>query len=122
MAEELSVNQKRALRALLTCPSISQASRECGLGRRTLWRYLGQPEFRAALSKEQDALVGATTAALVGLSGDALAVLQEAMTGEDVPIGIKTRVARDWVSQMRKGVELADLAERVAALEKKANI
>ena len=117
MTDKLSRNQYKALKALLQCPSVAAAARSCGLGERTLWRYLEGSAFRAELSKQQDGLVAAVTASLVGLGGDAVTVLHEALTDKNTSVNIKTRVARDWLAQMGKSVELADLAHRLDVLE-----
>ena len=58
----------KAIRALLSQPTISAAADECGLHRMTLHRHLCQPDFRAELRRQQQALLGGTTSALVGLS------------------------------------------------------
>ena len=44
----LSDNHGKALVALLSANSVSQASRDCGLGRTTLYSYLSDPEFDSA--------------------------------------------------------------------------
>lgn len=45
----LTPNQRRALAALLTCKSRTDAARLCGLSVKTLQVYEAQPEFAEAL-------------------------------------------------------------------------
>ena len=47
----LSPNQRKALAALLVCKSRADASRQCGLGLRTIQDYEKQPEFAEALER-----------------------------------------------------------------------
>ena len=114
---ELTQNQKKALEALLRCTTIKGAALAAGLGERTLHRYLDLAHFRQELARRQDATIKATTAALVGLSGEAVAALSSILQDEDTPVTVKVRAALGWLAQMRQSVELADLAERVSKLE-----
>lgn len=121
MAESgtLSANQRKALKALLCEPSVRGAARASGLGERTLHRYLGDPVFKAELRERQDAILAATTAALVGLSGQAVQALQDVLGHPQVSPSVKVRAALGWLAQTRQAVELRDLAERVQVLEEK---
>jgi aryl carrier-like protein len=113
---ELGTNQRRALEALLAEPSIRAAAEACKLTERTLYRYLSDPAFRAELHARQDEILAATTAALVGLTGDALSELRRIMTGGDTD-SVRVRAIATWLRHTRDAVELDQLAERVAALE-----
>ena len=115
----MNSNQRRALEALLTSPTISAAARACGLSNRTLWRYLGDETFKAELRKRQDEAVTAVTAALAGLTGEAVQALHDLLADSDTSASVKARVALGWLSERRKAVELDDLAQRVAALEER---
>ena len=114
---ELTTNQRKALDALLRCTTIKKAALAAGLAERTMHRYLDLDHFRAELARRQDATIKATTAALVGLSGDAVQALRSILQSKDTPAAVKVRAALGWLAQMRQSVELADLAERVSKLE-----
>jgi hypothetical protein len=114
---ELTANQRKALDALLTTPSVAAAGRRCGLSARTIWRYLDDDQFKAELRARQDRAIAATTAALVGLSGDAVEALRDLLRDSETPASVKARVALGWLRERREAVELADLVERVGALE-----
>lgn len=114
---ELSANQKRALVALLTCPSVAAAAEAVGLSERTLYNYLANDVFKTELRKRQDQAIAATTAALVGLSGEAVKVLRDILADPDATNAVKCRVALGWLREKREAVELQDLAARVSALE-----
>lgn len=83
----LSTNQRRALRALLTQPTIAKAATQAGLSIRTVFRYLSNDEFLAALRSEQDKLLAAATAHLAELSGTALEHLSSVLTALASQVG-----------------------------------
>ena len=95
------------------------AAKRCGLTERTLYNYLADEAFRTELHRRQDQVIAATTAALVGLSGAAVATLQEVLTDPDASQATKVRAALGWLKHTRDVVELDALTERVAALEEK---
>ena len=113
----LSAKKIKAIEALLTCSTQSEAAKKAGVGLRTLSRYLSETAFKAELSKRQDSIVSAVTAALVGMAGESLKTLRDILTDDDASASVKSRTALGWLAQMGKSVELADLAERVAQLE-----
>jgi len=115
----LNANQKRALTALLTSPSLRAAAIECKLSERTLYNYLQEPAFRAELRARQDAILASVTSALVGLSGEAVRVLRSVLNAKTATDAVKVRAALGWLRHTRDAMELADLAGRVSALEKK---
>ena len=104
--------------ALLSSPTIRAAARTAGIGERTIHRYLADPEFTAELRKRQDAILAATTAALVGLAGDAVETLRDVLQDTEASHSVKLRAAATWLSHTRGAVELDDLARRVSALER----
>lgn len=113
----MNKNEKKALIALLTHPTVAEAATAAGLGHRTVARYLADPAFKTELSKRQDALVASVTSSLVGLAGKAIATLRDILEDKEASASVRARVALGWLAQMRQAVELADLAERIAKLE-----
>ena len=115
----MNLNQKHALEALLTNPTIEAAARACGLSGRTLHRYLGDETFKTELRKRQDEVVTAVTAALAGLTGEAVEALHNLLADSECSDSVKARVALGWLSERRKAIELDDLSQQVAALEER---
>lgn len=64
----LSTNQRRALEELLGCSTVRAAAKQARLGEGTLYRYLADPTFKAALRARQDQVINAATAARVWLA------------------------------------------------------
>jgi hypothetical protein len=121
MGKGLSRNQERALEAIIQTPTIADAARVCGMGERTLWRYLKDEAFSEALKARQDEVIRTTTAAMVGLSSKAVEALAAILDDPKAPVSVKARVALGWLRQVRETVEWRDLIERVAMLEGEGN-
>lgn len=116
---ELNRNQKLALTALLSEPTVKAAAESCGLAERTLFYYLADETFKAELRQRQGAILGGVTSALVGLSGGAIQTLRDLLESKTATDAVKCRAALGWLRNVRDAVELRDLADRVAALEDK---
>jgi hypothetical protein len=114
---DLSANQRRALAALLTEPTVVKAAAACELTERTLHNYLADDAFKAELRARQDQVINAATAALTGLAGTAIAALQGVLTDPEATPSARTRAALGILDQVQRLTTFADLEERIAALE-----
>jgi len=110
--------RERAITALLASPTLEAAAREAGISKRTLLRWLQQPEFRAAYSRAKADVLRTATAILTRNSGRAAEVLEEIFEGEPVPHqGSRVSAA---VSTLRLSLDafvLENLDERIRKLE-----
>jgi hypothetical protein len=118
----LTRGMKRALPALLAYPTIAEAAEAADLGERTIYRYLNDPDFKAALHKAQDRILAATTARLTGLTtqavrelGDSLEILSEQARGSLQDFITVDEHGR-WHVDLAKAKE-ADLLHLVKKLE-----
>jgi transposase len=83
MSSELSSRQQRAIAALLTSKSMSEAATSAGVGERTLYRWLAEDEaFRAGLARAESELLDTATRRLLALQGQAIETLEHLQTGE----------------------------------------
>jgi hypothetical protein len=110
-----SRKREQAIAALLERPTISEAARAVGIGEKTLRRWLAEPEFKAAYQDIREQALRIAVGHLQGLLASAAEALERAMTC-GTP-GVEVRAAGIVIQEAFKGVELLDLAERVAALE-----
>ena len=117
---DLSTNQARAIQALLACATIEKAAEQAGLSGRTVYRYLNEPTFKAALRARQDQAIAAAVAALAGLAGQSIETLRGVMEDTEAAQGVRVRASLGVLSHIHDMIELRDLAERVAALEARA--
>jgi len=103
--------------ALLTSPSVGTACEASGITLQAMYDNLSDPTFVETLQQHQDAILTALTAALVGLSGQAIATLKEMLDNPKVEDSIRSRIALAWLTQMMHQMEVAELARRVSKLE-----
>jgi hypothetical protein len=117
---ELSVRQRRAVAALLSEPTVAAAAKVAGVSRKTLYRYLAAPTFRAALAERQGDVLRMSAARLAGMLSQALDVV-----GLDLGAGVagdmRLRAAGLVLRHVASLLEYASLEERVRSLEERAN-
>lgn len=111
--KDLTTKQRAAVLALLTEGDASKAAAVAGVSRQSLYRWMKDPAFAAALrTAEAEALRGLSRR-LAGLGDAAANALQDALD-DGQPIGIRLRAA-DLVTQ--RGPALAELTDIIARLE-----
>jgi len=114
----LTTRQRRAVAALLASGSVRQAAEVAGCARSSLYRWLREPEFAAALTDSQDEVLRLQAARLVSLLDKSLDVVAG---GLEPGAGAVWRF-RAAALLLRHFSELADytsLVQRVARLEEK---
>ena len=114
----LSLNEERALTALLTETTISAAAEQAGLSERSLYRYLGDPSFKAALREQHDAILSSITSSLLALSTKALVTLEAVLDDPETTPASKVRASLGVLSHARSMVEMGELLERLVYLER----
>ncbi len=117
---ELTTNQRRAIAALLTEPTIGKAAGKAGLCEATLYKYLRADAFKAELRARQDETINAATAALSGLAGEAIDTLRAVLRDGEATPAQKTRAALGILDHVQRLTAFADLEERIAQLEAQA--
>ncbi len=112
----LSAKQRRAIEALLTCGAVSQAAIAAGVSRPTLYRWLHDANFQAALREAEKEAIEGLSRSLVTLGSKAASTLDGAMdTATD---GVRVRAADVVLARLLQLKELVNLEGRVTALEK----
>ncbi len=113
----LSPGQGRAISALLACQSIEQAAKQAGISPRTLHRWLTDPDFQAALTEAEGAAIAEATRRLVGLSDAAITTVASLMLDKGASPTVRLRAATSVLDYLLRLRELANVEERLAALE-----
>lgn len=112
----MSKKKKRALEALLREPTVSRAAQTAGISERTLYRYMTDPDFQAAMVEAQGGALRTATIRLTGLLQKALDVI-----GLDFEPGVDGKLRLTAAGLVLRHVqnilEYADLERRVAILE-----
>ena len=120
MDANVTPRQRKAIEALLTHGTVSQAAKAAHVARKTIYAWLRQPAFRAALSEAEHLALDALQRTLVHLGDAAAHTLESAMLDADSD-SVKVRAADVVLSRLLQLRELVSLDARVAALEAKAN-
>lgn len=119
---KLARKQEDAIAALLSQRSIEDAKRVCGVGARTLIRWLKLPEFRSEYLKARREVVQQAVARMRQATGAAGIIALKLMTDPNVPAAVRLRAAEFVFDRAIKGIELDDIETRVSALERAASL
>ena len=113
----MTPNQNKALAALLTCKSRTEAARACGLSTKTLQGYEKDPVFADALERgRREALADAAHRMAAGYS-DTVDALQEIVNSPDAADASRVAAARALLDYGLKFAELTDINKRLDKLE-----
>jgi len=113
----LDPRQEAAIIALLNETTVLKAANACEVGERTLWTWLSQPKFQAEYLKRRRQAFGQSIAMLQRYSSMAVQVLAKIVADESSPCSCRVASAVAILRLARDGIEVDDLAARVAALE-----
>jgi hypothetical protein len=119
-SSKLTRKQEEAIVALLAQRSMEEAARVAGLGARTLYRWMGEPEFDAAYRKAKRTAFRQSVARLQQASSAAVSTLLKVMVDPSTPASTRVRAADSVLDHSAKAIEIEDIEARVAALEKEA--
>ena len=122
MAENgvLSPRQQRAISALLASKTVSGAAKAAGVGERTIYTWLRDPGFRAALSVAEGDLLDAAVRRLLGLQAAALDTLEQVLGDTEASQAVRLRAAQTVLELTLKMREQRDTEQRLSALEQAA--
>jgi len=112
-------NKDKAIVALIENHTVTAAAANCGLSRKTIYRYLADPAFRAALREREAVLIDTATLRLLGMVGAALDALESVLADPDQPGATNLRLAAgDVLKLLVKLREVISTEDRLANLEK----
>jgi len=123
-AAPLSANQEKALAALIACGTVVAAASKCGLGERTIRRYLQEENFARAYRAARDKIIEGTVAYAGSLATEALEVHAEVMRDANEESRVRLQASRSILDVHLKSIEAErkireteELEARIAALE-----
>lgn len=108
-------NKEKAIIALLSTNTVKEAAKQCGLSVESLYRYLREPEFLKEYRSRRRNLMEATLGRLQHASDEATQTLRRNLKCGSA--GHENRAAQIIIENATKGVEIADILERLEALE-----
>jgi hypothetical protein len=112
--------KEQAIAALLNHRTTEEAASAVGIGVTTLFRWLNEPEFRAAYLKARREAVSQAIARMQQATGAAAVTILKLMTDPNVPAAVRFRAAESVFDIAVKGIETEDNEARIAELERAA--
>jgi hypothetical protein len=115
---KVTASQYRAIAALLSAKSVTEAAGLAGVGERTLRRWLTQHHFITALRQAEGAMLDSVTRRLLAMQSDALDAVQGILENHEIDENTRLRAAMGILGHVLKLRETRDIEERISALEK----
>lgn len=117
--KKLTPGQHKAIESLLTTGNTTEAATTAGVNRSTLYRWLHDETFVAALRAAEQQAVANLSRNLVGLGDAAAAAFRDALNvGQGIPVRLKAAaLVTDRLLRIR---ELVELEARISELERLA--
>jgi hypothetical protein len=114
--------QERTINALLSSNTLEGAAKKAGISKRTLLRWMEEPEFRAAYRKAKGDVLRTASAILTRDSGKAALTLTKIFTGKPTENqSSRVSAARATLRLALDAFALEDLDERLRKLEGKSD-
>lgn len=114
---ELTPRQRRAIAALLQARNAAEAAGLAGIGKRTLYRWMLDPAFRAELTRAEAETIDAAGRRLLAGQDAALDVLSGMMADPNATDANKRQAAQAWLDHTLRWRELRNVEERLTELE-----
>ena len=118
---KVTVNQVRAINALLGNSTIEQASSEIGVNPRTIYRWMKSPVFVAALRKAETQAMGDHVRALVVDLEDNRRVIQEIRDNSRYSPAVRLRAAGMIEDSALKWSQFLDIRTIILEMEGRLN-
>ncbi len=112
---------EQAIAALLRCNSTDEAADAIGVAKSTLLRWMKQPEFDAAYLQARREVIFQSGARLQQACNAAVTTLLKVMADGKTPAATRVRAAQLVLEQAHQILEIEDLSNRVAALERRSD-
>ncbi|MEP7353758.1 MAG: transposase family protein [Acidobacteriota bacterium] len=109
--------KEQAIAALMTCKSVEDAARSCGIGVSTLMRWMKLAEFDREYKKARRTVLLQATSRAQQSSTAAISVLLKLMADPATPPAVRARSAEMVLNLGIRSVEVEDIDDRLAELE-----
>ena len=111
---KLGRKREAAIAGLLSQRNVDEAARASGVGARTLWRWLQDPEFQAAYRKARREAFGQSIARLQQGTSAVATTLLKTMIDPGTPASVRVRAAEAIFNHSAKAIEIEAIEARVA--------
>lgn len=113
----MRVTDNALIFALLTCPTIKQASDEVGLSEQAVYSRLRKVDFREKLQSARNDQFQVISSKLEDANFKALNTLVSILDDSEVSAGIKVRASQTLLDLSLRNREQADILTRIQNLE-----
>jgi|GEM_PF-670295 len=114
---ETTTKQEQVILALLVAPTVEKAAESCGMGARTVYRWLDDPQFMSQYRKARRHAFQQALGLVHKYAPMAVQTLAKVMTDPKAPHTSKVTAAATLLKFSRESLELDDLAQRIELLE-----
>lgn len=115
--QKMRVTDNALISALLTCPTIKQASDEVGLSEQAVYSRLRKVDFREKLQSARNDQFQVISSKLEDANFKALNTLVSILDDSEVSAGIKVRASQTLLDLSLRNREQADIISRIENLE-----
>ena len=113
------ITDERLIELLLTHGSVKSTAAAIGMSTRAIYARLSDPSVRQMYAEARGQLLESATATLCDALGDAVDFLHHTVCDPDAPIALKIQCADSLLRHAVRYVEVADVTNRLSALEQK---
>jgi len=114
----LSKQQERAVLALISAPTIKEASGIAKVSETTLYRWMNDDTFQGEYRAARRRVVQQALTQLQRVTGKAVQTLVDVMNNDETSSSSRVAAAKTILEMAVKAVEIEDLMERVESLER----
>lgn len=112
------VKDEIVVAALITQPSVREASKACGLSETQIYQRMKDPTFSKLYKEARRDLLAGCTVAMQSQLGEAVETMAKIMKDEKTPAQTRLAAAESFVRNALKLNEQTDFAERLEAIER----
>lgn len=108
---------EQAISALLACPRVEDAARQCGMSRTTLWRMSQDPEFKFRLQEARARLSEEIVVSLQANTLEAVNTLRSIMLDKQTSASVRMSAAGKLIDFSLRAKQQLDVDQRLASVE-----
>lgn len=116
------VKDEIVVAALITQPSVREASKACGLSETQIYQRMKDPIFSKLYKEARRDLLAGCTVAMQSQLGQAVETMAQIMKDEKTPAQTRLQAAESIVRNSLKLNERTDIEERLEAIERARGI
>ena len=113
--EKITRKQETAIAALLTCDTVTEAARDCGVSEATLYRWLNEAEFADRYAGARQAILWSAICDVQAAAREAVETMRRLMRC-GTP-AVELRAATSVLDTALRTLTVQELEDRVAHLE-----